>query len=161
MKNKKEYLNKKNNYFHGIMFHHFHNTKKHKSGQGSISGKKFIQIINFIGKKNILNADEFLEKFKKKKLKKNHVCLTFDDGALSQYDIALPILNRYKIKAFFFFYSSMFTNKPDLLEIYRFFRLNFFKSVNHFYQEFYNSLNVDYKKFLKKNINKIKKNKIM
>ena len=31
----KKYI--KNNFFHGIMFHHFHDKNKHYKGQGSIS----------------------------------------------------------------------------------------------------------------------------
>ena len=45
------YFNKKNNFFHGIMFHHFHDNNIHTKGQGSISKDEFYKIINFIGKK--------------------------------------------------------------------------------------------------------------
>ena len=71
---------KKFKYFHGIMFHHFHNNKLHKKGQGSINKKNLLKIINFIGRKNILDADVFYQKLLDKKLKSNEVCLTFDDG---------------------------------------------------------------------------------
>ncbi len=157
---KKKYFDKKKKYFHGIMFHNFHDHKKHKIGQGSISKEQFLKIINFIGKKNILSADEFINKYNNKTLKKNHVCLTFDDGSLSQFDVALPVLKKLKIKAFFFLYSSMFTNKPDLLEIYRYFRLNFYKNVDHFYHEFFQYLDPKYINFLKKKKEIIKKKKI-
>ena len=66
----KKYFSKKTNFSHGIMFHHFHDLKKHKSGQGSISKKQFIKIINFVGRENILNPDEFIDKYKTKTLKK-------------------------------------------------------------------------------------------
>tara|TARA_B100000795_G_scaffold266817_1_gene250616 strand:- start:859 stop:1779 length:921 start_codon:yes stop_codon:yes gene_type:complete len=133
------------------MFHNFHDSKKHKCGQGSISKKQFLEIINFIGKKNILNADDFLDKFRNKTLKKNQVCLTFDDGSLSQFDVAIPILKKLNIKAFFFLYSSMFTSKPDFLEIYRYFRINFFKNVDEFYNKFYEYVDFKYINFLNKN----------
>ena len=55
------------NFFHGIMFHHFHDEKNHKKGQGSISKDDFYDLINFIGRKNILNADIFYQKLKEKK----------------------------------------------------------------------------------------------
>ena len=42
--------------------------------------------------------------------------MTFDDGIKSQFDVAVPILNKFKVKAFFI-YSSILTNKPDNLEI--------------------------------------------
>ena len=74
------YFNKKNNFFHGIMFHHFYDNNLHLQGQGAISKDQFHRIIKFIGIKNILNADLFYEKFKSNKLKNNEVCITFDDA---------------------------------------------------------------------------------
>ena len=80
------YFNKNNKFLHGVMFHHFHDKKKHIKSQGSIDAKDLTKIIKFIGRKNILNADEFLNK-KNSKFLSNKVCLTFDDGLKSQYDI--------------------------------------------------------------------------
>jgi peptidoglycan/xylan/chitin deacetylase (PgdA/CDA1 family) len=154
------YFNKKNNFFHGIMFHHFHDDKIHTRSQGSISRDNLYKIIKFIGKKNIINADLFLEKFKNNKLKKNEVCLTFDDAIKSQIDIALPVLEDLKIKSFFFVYTSIFEGKPDLLEVFRYFRMNYFDTVEQFYKNFYNTLDVDLNNFFqskKKNIDLIKK----
>ena len=119
------------------MFHHFHDLKKHKKSQGSIDKNNFYKIIKYIGKNNILGADDFYYKFKKKKLSSNNVCLTFDDGIKSQYDIAVPILEDLKIKSFFFVYTSMFEGKPSLLEVYRYFRSNYFKNFNEFYKTFF------------------------
>ena len=130
----------KNFYFHGIMFHHFHDNKKHLPGQGSINRNQFKKMINYIGRKNILSAPEFIERYKQKRLKKNHVCLTFDDSLKCQFDIALPVLEDYKIKAFFFVYSSAISNNPDLLEIYRYFRHNCYSSMDKFYEDFFNNL---------------------
>ena len=65
-----------------------------------------------------------------KQIKK--VCITFDDGLLSQYDIALPVLEKYQIKAFFFPHTSIFTNSVDYLETYRYFRTNYFNNINNF-----------------------------
>ena len=42
--------------------------------------------------------------------------LLFDDSVKSQIDIALPVLEEFKIKSFFFVYSSIFENQPDNLE---------------------------------------------
>ena len=47
------YFNKKNNFFHGIMFHHFHDGNIHKKSQGSIDRDDFYKMLNFIGRKNI------------------------------------------------------------------------------------------------------------
>ena len=41
------------------MFHHFHDNKLHKQGQGSISKDDFCKLIKFIGRENILDAKEF------------------------------------------------------------------------------------------------------
>lgn len=133
---------------HGIMFHHFHKNKK--TYQGSISANDLEKIILFIGKKNILNADEWLNEYLVKGNKLRKVCFSFDDCLISQFKIALPILKKYKITAFWYPYTSIFFGKKADLEIYRFFRLNYFDSVNNFYK-FFNS-------YLKKNeINKVSK----
>ena len=149
------YFNYKNNFLHGITFHHFHDGKKHLPGQGSINKSKFKKIINHIGRRNILDPEIFVHEINNKKFNSRSVCLTFDDSLRCQYDIALPVLQEYKIKAFFFIYSSALSNKPDLLEIYRYFRLNFFSSVDEFYSSFFKNLvNADVKSvedFLKKN----------
>ena len=142
------------------MFHHFHDNGVHTKGQGSIDQEDFIKMINFIGRKNILDADVFFEKFKENKLKNNEVCLTFDDAIKCQIDIALPILEELKIKSFFFVYTSMFDGKPDNLEIFRYFRMNYFITVDEFYNEFYKVLNKDLKIFFEKNKRKIKETKI-
>ena len=142
------YFNENNKFNHGIMFHHFHDDKLHTKGQGSISKDDFYKIINFIGRKNILDAKVFFDKFKTSKLKSNEVCFTFD-AIKSQIDIALPVLEELKIKSFFFVYTSIFENKPNYLEVYRYFRMNYFKDINEFYSSFYKILNKDLKQFLK------------
>ena len=154
------YFNNNNNFFHGIMFHHFHDNEIHIKSQGSIDKNDFYKIINFIGRENILDADIFFEKFKQNKLKNNEVCLTFDDAIKCQIDIALPILEELKIKSFFFVYTSMFEGKPDYLEIFRFFRTKYFNNINEFYDNFYKVLDKDLKSFFEKNRNKIKEKKM-
>ena len=109
------YFNRENNFFHGIMFHHFHDKKSHSKSQGSISEDDLQRLIKFIGRKNILNAEIFYEKLKSGSLKKNEVCFTFDDGIKCQIDVALPVLEDQKIKAFFFAYSFPFI--PILLKM--------------------------------------------
>ena len=150
------YFNQNNNFYHGIMFHHFHDNGIHTKGQGSIDKDDFHKMINFIGRNNILDADVFFEKYKNNKLKNNEVCLTFDDGIKCQIDVALPVLEELKIKSFFFVYTSVFSGKPDNLEIFRYFRMNYFKNINEFYESFYKSLDLDLKDFFKKNEHEIK-----
>ena len=154
------YIQSHNNFYHGIMFHHFHDDKIHKRGQGSIDQDTFYKLIKFIGRENILNADEFFFKFKENKLSPNNLCFTFDDGIRCQYDIALPVLEDLKIKSYFFVYSSLFEGEPDLLEIYRYFRMNYFKNVDDFYKNFYLVLCKDLNNFFKESDDKIKSIKI-
>jgi len=142
------------------MFHHFHDDKFHTRGQGSISKDDFYKIIKFIGRDNILDARVFFDKFKEKKLRSNEVCFTFDDAIKCQIDVALPILEELKIKSFFFVYTSIFENNPGNLEIFRYFRMNYYKDVNEFYKSFYKVLNKDPSNFLNTNENKINKRKI-
>ena len=60
----------------------------------------------------------------------------------SQIDIALPILRREKIKAFFFIYTGVFENNPDNLEIFRYFRNTKYKNINLFYKDFFKHLEI-------------------
>jgi peptidoglycan/xylan/chitin deacetylase (PgdA/CDA1 family) len=154
------YFTNNNNFFHGIMFHHFHDDGIYTKSQGSIDKDDFYKIINFIGRNNILDSDIFFEKFKNNKLKEKEVCLTFDDGIKGQIDVALPILEELKIKSFFFVYTSMFEGKPDNLEIFRYFRTNYFNNVDEFYNSFYQVLDKDLKTFFEDNNDKIKATKI-
>ena len=154
------YFNNKNNFFHGIMFHHFHDDGVHTRSQGSISKDDFYKMINFIGRNNILDADIFFEKFKNKKFKENEVCITFDDTIKCQIDIALPVLEELKIKSFFFVYTSVFEGRPDNLEVFRYFRMNFFDNVDEFYNNFYKVLDKDLRNFFDTNNEKIKSTKV-
>lgn len=119
------------------MFHHFHKNEKEKFGQGSINSREFEKIIKYL-KKNyeILNPDEWIYKLEKNKLKKKNICITFDDALYSQYKIGLKVLNKYKLKAFWFIYSSVFSGKLDEFEIHRKFRSVYFDDFEDFYYEF-------------------------
>ena len=74
---------------HGLMFHHFHDEDLHLPSQGSIDKDQFYNLIKFVGRENILNAEEYYHRFENNKLKPSDTCLTFDDSLLSQYDVAL------------------------------------------------------------------------
>ena len=154
------YFNNKNNFFHGIMFHHFHDDNLHKKSQGSINKDDFYKILKFIGRENILDAKDFFSRFKENKLKEKNVCLTFDDATKCQYDIALPVLEDLKIKSFFFIYSSLFKGELTLLEIYRYFRMNYFNNIDEFYNYFFKLLNKDLSAFFKDNEKIIEQTKV-
>ena len=128
---------------HSVMFHHFHGGQ-HPKSQGSISAFDFGKIIEFLESNyNLIGADEFYAKTIEKKLEDYDVCLSFDDALKCQFDIASPILNAKNIKAFFFVYSSAFSESPDPLEIFRFVRNNHFDTVEVFYKNFFELLKID------------------
>jgi peptidoglycan/xylan/chitin deacetylase (PgdA/CDA1 family) len=154
------YFNNKNNFFHGIMFHHFYNDNLHKKSQGSINKDDFYKMLKFIGRENILDANDFFTRLKENKLKEKNVCLTFDDAIKCQYDIALPVLEDLKIKSFFFIYSSLFKGELTLLEVYRYFRMNYFNNIDEFYNYFFILFNKDLCAFFKDNEKIIEQTKV-
>lgn len=126
---------------HGIMFHHFHDKKKHIKEQGSITSDDFENMLDFYSERhNILNADEYLFRVLNSSLKPQDVCITFDDNLLCQYDIAIPILNERNITAFYFAYSSPLVGSLEKLEIYRHFRSSMFEQIDDFYKSFFKIL---------------------
>lgn len=119
------------------MFHHFYDDL-HPRGQGSLSGDQFEEMLEWLSERHtILDAEEFMWRTNTGRLRGTDTCLTFDDALLCQVDIAVPILDKRNIKAFFFVYSSPFFDDPDPLEIYRYFRTVEFEDVNGFYTEFF------------------------
>jgi len=130
-------MNDNVNFSHAIMFHHFHGGK-HLPSQGSLSARDFSEMLDWLGNRyNLIGAQKYLEKFENCLLADDDICLSFDDALLCQYDIALPILTKYNLDAFFFVYSSAFTANPDKLEIFRHFRTNNFMHIEDFYQHFF------------------------
>ena len=126
-----------NNFSHAVMFHHFYD-EKHPKGQGAISGEEFEQILDWLSNYYLINdAHVYLKKVLNNNLHKTDICLSFDDALLCQYDVALPILKKKAIKAFFFVYSSPFGGDPDYLEIFRYFRTVAFEDMDDFYNCFF------------------------
>lgn len=122
---------------HGLMFHHIHNEKCLPAGQGSITDREFEEILHFVGIKNILSPDEWIFKLKNKKLNKSDLCITFDDGIKCQYEICLPILEKYNLRGFWFIYSSVFEGTIEKMEVYRYFTCNYFTSIDDFFNIFF------------------------
>ena len=133
---------------HSVMFHHFHNAK-HPTTQGSLSSSDFIKMIDWLNNQyTILNAGDYKKKFENNTLKKTDICLSFDDALKCQIDIAAPVLEKLGIESFFFVYSSAFSNNPDFLEIYRYFRTVCYENIDEFYEDFFEILkNADGEKF--------------
>lgn len=123
--------------FHGLMFHYFHDGKKYIPTQGSITAKEFDRMLSFYKKRfNILSAEEWLEKALGNTLMERDVCITFDDALRCQFDIALPVLQKHNLKAFWFICTGVFQKNPPKLEIYRYYRFKKFKHINDFYTAF-------------------------
>lgn len=122
---------------HGLMFHHFHDTLDHAPSQGSIDADQLAEIIRSVGRGRILPAIEFLDRAIAGKLGEHHVCLTFDDNLLCQYDVAVPVLEDFGLTAFWFVYTSVMQGNIERLEIYRNFRTTQFPSVEDFYAAFF------------------------
>jgi peptidoglycan/xylan/chitin deacetylase (PgdA/CDA1 family) len=119
------------------MFHHFHDGF-HQPAQGSIGEHDFREMLLWLEQNYcLLGATEYTKKFESTTLSASDICLSFDDALKCQYDVAVPVLKEFGLDAFFFVYSSAFTDNPNLLEVYRYFRTTGFKSVNNFYSEFF------------------------
>ncbi len=135
------------------MFHHFHDDKLFLNSQGSINAYQFQSIINFVKKKvQILSPYDFKKNLKNRKPEKA-TCITFDDGLLSQYKIAKPVLDSLNIKAFFFVYSAIWDEnfETPLLEFFRDFRHNFKGGIENYYKSFF----IEASNILNKNSNDI------
>ncbi|USO01277.1 MAG: polysaccharide deacetylase family protein [Alphaproteobacteria bacterium] len=118
------------------MFHHFHG-KDHYQSQGSITRDTLVSIIKTVkDESKLISSDVFLDKCLTGQLKKDEVCLTFDDALLCQYDIALPVLEDMGLKAFWFINSQSVKNQKGNLELYRYFRSKYFISIDQFYEAF-------------------------
>ena len=137
---------------HSVMFHHFHDGQ-HMPSQGSIDADDLIRMLDWLEQRyTILGAQEYSERLLSRALKSTDICLSFDDGLKSQFDVALPVLQERGINAFFFVYSSVFSGVPERLELYRYFRHQSFESLADFYSEFFYEVEqqnpVDYERAL-------------
>lgn len=130
-----------------IMFHYFHNEDVKQYGQGSISAKQLDELIDKIGRHNVLDVDEWLDKFNECTLKKGETCFTIDDGLKNQFDVALPVLNKYNIKAGWYIYTNPINKIYEILDIYKYFCGNYYINYEVFYQDFFSLLKEDFLKY--------------
>lgn len=127
----------KNMFPSNIMFHYFYDGLKHSFVHGALTNIDFELLLNKLISKNILvSATEWRDRFNNDYLEEK-ICLTFDDGLLSQYDIALPLLDKYKLNAFWFVNTLPLSGKPIYMEIFRKFKHNHFKTVDEYYELFF------------------------
>ena len=126
--------------FHGIMFHSFHDNKYFKKNPGSLNSKQLTKIIKSYNIKNILSPKSVMEKINKKTIKNSDVCLTFDDALQSQIKIALPILKKFNLKAFFFLQTSIFDSSNNMFAEFKVFRTEKFINFTMFHKYFSSTL---------------------
>jgi peptidoglycan/xylan/chitin deacetylase (PgdA/CDA1 family) len=127
---------------HGLMFHRFHSSGMRPLGQGSITEAEFERILHYVGVDRILTPCEWLAKVKEGRLENKDLCLTFDDGLQSQISVALPIMDRCGLKAFWFVFSSVFEGGVDRNEIYNCFATSEFESFDSFVDSFLTRLSL-------------------
>lgn len=132
---------------HGIMFHYLHDNHTHPPTQGSLSAEKFDELLNFIGIRNILTPEEWIFRLKNRSLKARELCITFDDTLRCQYDVGIPILEKYGIKCFWFLYTIPFEGKPEKFEVYKRFWSTSFARIDDFYELFFKKYHAAHKKF--------------
>jgi peptidoglycan/xylan/chitin deacetylase (PgdA/CDA1 family) len=122
----------------GVMFHHFHDGKKHNKSQGSIDANSFEALLSWLESEGytVLPALEWQRKIIRGELNEGDICITFDDALSCQYDIALPVMNRRGITAFWFVYSSALMGMSEDLELFRHYRNTSFNSIDEFYDKF-------------------------
>ena len=126
-----------------IMFHGFH-SEKHISTPGSISQENLRQMLQaIISQRKIIGPEEFfylVERGDYLKDLQGKCLLTFDDGLNSQYQVAVPVLQEFGIRAVFNIYTSVFDSKKPTLEIFSQFRSKYFTNFSEFYEAFLNQL---------------------
>jgi len=127
---------------YGIMFHHFHGDS-HAPVQGSIPAEDLAAMIEFVGREHVLPAHEWQARALAGRLRADHLCLTFDDNLLCQFEVARPVLNDLDITAFWFVQTSVLQGNLERLEIYRTFRTRCYTDVDDFYDAFYSQLDVN------------------
>lgn len=120
----------------GLMLHHFYGDGNPYI-QGALTSEEFEGILTGMSRLRILSPEEWVYRTRAGTLEATDTCLTFDDALLSQIEIALPVLDRHGLKAFFFVYSSIFNGTVEMFEVYRFYRNIFFGSVTTFFESFY------------------------
>lgn len=130
-------------FHHGIMFHRFHKKGRKGDGAGSLNQHEFEKILKFIGLKNIISPSQWIEKIRNNSFKKNDICITLDDGLKCQYKYALPILEKYNLKAFWFIFSSVFRKNIDVNELYNKIIYKRFKSQKTFQKIFLTKLDLN------------------
>lgn len=118
----------------GLMFHALHDGIAHPKVQGSLEADELRRAIDRY-QNRLLNAKDFLAMHEHGMLDPDALCLTFDDGVRSQWDIARPVLEEYHLTAFFFVPTAPLIGIASRLEIYRYLRTVICGHVGEFYRQ--------------------------
>lgn len=130
---------------YGLMFHHIGQGPEEKK-KGAISKAAFEEILLTVGIENILSADNWMANVEGCASPESKVCLTFDDALRCQVDFALPVLEKFDLKAFWFVQSGVFQNSLSKFEIYGQFVRTVYSSFDKFFSEFLVFLEEDFGK---------------
>lgn len=136
-----------NNTPKGLMLHHFHGEDYKHDRSGSISAADFERVILSIGIDNFDNPLEWTERTLCGDKGYKKWCITFDDGLRCQVDVALPILKKYGLRAFWFVCSGPYLGELPRLDLYRRFRHHYFEKVEDFYTTFFEMLGIPMQSF--------------
>ena len=112
------------NNINSIMLHDFKNGDS-VGTQGAVTEDNFYKIIDYCDSDRISNP-RIINENTKKNLEKS-LFITFDDGLLSQFEIALNVLEERDIKGIFFIHSKPLVGEYDIHQVAR-----NFKNSNHF-----------------------------
>ncbi len=118
------------------MFHRFHDIQNKPTGQGSFSADDLDNFIKREGEGNFFKIDDINKLKNRESIPNKKILLTFDDGLNSQYETAKPILDKYKIKSFWFIYTKIFEKKFDFNELLNFFISKYYSDFDKFFQKF-------------------------
>ena len=127
-----------------IEFHYFTDRQKHPPCQGALTAEAFTDILAYLDRHyELMPAEDFFETALAGKGTDRQICLSFDDGVSSQWDVAVPCLEKAGLTGMFFCYSAHYAGKPSMIEIYHDYRFRCFSSVDAFYSRFFQLLRQD------------------
>jgi len=127
---------------YAIVFHYFHNNQ-HIPCQGSLSQTELMNVLEYIEKYyDVITPKEFIECVVNNYVfeEDEKVCLCFNCGLKSQEDIALPVLSKLSLKAFWMLNTKIFDGESTNVETYHHFRFYKYINVNDFYCDFFDEV---------------------
>jgi peptidoglycan/xylan/chitin deacetylase (PgdA/CDA1 family) len=117
------------------MFHHFAG-EGHPPVPGALTAAALADLLDAQGRGHLLPAREWARRAETGTLADTDVCLTFDDSLRSAYDLALPVLERMGLTAFWFVYTSVVVGDVSSFELDRQFANRLFPTLEAFHQAF-------------------------